>query len=423
MTYRVAGIDVHKRMLAVVITDISEQDAVYERRRFGATASELHALAQWLIEREVQEAVLESTAQYWRPVWAALEQFWMPVMQKQAGAETAAGKLYLAQAQSNRGRRGRKDDFRDAERLVRRLVSQELVLSFVPDPQQRLWRTLTRRRYQLTQDRVRFHNRLEALLEQMHIKLSGQVSDLLGQSGRRMLKAIAEGANDPAAIAVLADVKLRAKPEQLRDALAACVDLAPVYRRLLKMELEQLAFQEQQQQMLEREIAELLREHASAVERLAEVPGFGVDSAQQVIAEVGPAAAVFASAKNLASWVGRCPGQETSAGENHSTRSPKGNRAMRRVLNQVAHAAVRTKGSIFEIVFHRLVSRMPYQKAIGCIANRLCRLVWKVLHEGVRYQEFGPTVNAKTKRHRLARMRRELIQAGYRVHAPAPNVA
>jgi len=91
-----------------------------------------------------------------------------------------AGTLPLAQAQSNRAPRGRKRDFADAERLVRRLVAQELILSFVPAPEQRLWRTVTRTKVQLTRNRVQLQNRLEALLEQAHLKLSSLVSDLLG---------------------------------------------------------------------------------------------------------------------------------------------------------------------------------------------------------------------------------------------------
>jgi transposase len=420
MSYSIAAIDVHKKMLAVVIADVSvEGEFCYQRRKFGATAGELRALAEWLIQYEVQEVVMESTAQYWRPVWAELEQHWRPVMQRREGAGPMAGKLHLAQAKSNRGRRGRKNDYRDAERLVRRLVAQELVLSFVPDPEQRLWRTLTRRKQQLMKDRVRFQNRLEALLEQMHIKLSGQITDLLGVSGRRMLTAIAEGATDPAAVAALADPGLRATPEQLRDALAACADLLPVYRRLLKMELRELKFLEAERNKLEREISALLQAYSAAVERLAEVPGLGVESAQQIIAEIGPTAAVFPSAGDLASWVGVCPGETVTAGEKHSTRSPKGNRNMRRVLNQAAHAAVKMKGSIFAVVFHRLLPRMEYKEAIWCIAHRICRLIWKILHEGVRYEERGPAVSGKAKRVRFAKMIKELTKAGYRLEMPA----
>src|SRR5580692_1226719 len=143
---------------------------------------------------------------------------------KREGARRKSGTLHLAQALSNRGRRGRKRDFPDAERLVKRLVARELTLSFVPDAEQRLWRTVTRRKYQLTRDRVRLQNQLESLLEETHIKLSSLVSDLLGASARRMLNALAEGETNPAALAALADQKLRATPEQLCDALGACTE-------------------------------------------------------------------------------------------------------------------------------------------------------------------------------------------------------
>src|SRR5712691_8659528 len=293
---------------------------------------------------------MESTAQYWKPVWEALERFWKAMCQSREGARRMSGTLHLAQALSNRGRRGRKKDFRDAERLVKRLVSQELVLSFVPDTEQRLWRTLTRTRYQRTRDKVRLQNQLEALLEEAHIKLSSLVSDLLGVSARRMLHALADGETDPAAVAALAHQRLRATSAELRDALGACTELNPVYRRLVKMALEELQLIEQQIGQLDQQIASLLHQHQDAVQRLAEVPGLGVDSAQQIIAEVGAKAAPFPSAKNLSSWVGACPGEEESAGVNYSPRSPKGNRHMRRLLNQAANAAAKRKGSIFEIV-------------------------------------------------------------------------
>lgn len=269
---------------------------------------------------------MESTAQYWKPVWEALERYWKPVCQKREGASQTSGTLHLAQALSNRGRRGRKTDFRDAERLVKRLRSQELILSFVPDPEQQLWRTLTRTRCQRSQDKVRLQGQLEALLEEAHIKLSSFVSDLLGASARRMLKAIAEGETDPSALTSLGDKRLRATPAQLRDALGACAELNPVYRRLIKLTLERLQFVEQQMEQLDQETATLLLQHNDAVARLAVVPGLGVDSAQQIIAEVGAKAATFSSAEKLSSWVGACPGEEESAGVNHSKRSPKGNR-------------------------------------------------------------------------------------------------
>jgi transposase len=260
MSYKIVGIDVHKKMLAVVVADVAvEGEYQFERCRFGTSPDQLRLLAEWLIQQKAEEVVMESTAQYWKPVWAALERQWKPSCGKREGGDPISGTLHLAQAQSNRGRRGRKRDFPDAERLVKRLVAQELTLSFVPDAEQRLWRTLTRRKYQLTCDKVRWQNQLEALLEEAHIKLSSLVSDLLGASARRMLKALADGETNPAALAALADQRLRATPAQLCDALGACTELDPVYRRLVKMMLEELHLIEQQIDKLDQEIATRLR--------------------------------------------------------------------------------------------------------------------------------------------------------------------
>lgn len=420
MPYRIAGIDVHKRMLAVVVSEV-EVDGEYEfdQRKFGSTPTQLRLLADWLVEQRVEEVVMESTAQYWKPVWGALERFWKPRTEKPGGPRPASGTLHLAQAQSNRAPRGRKNDFADAERLVKRFVAHELKLSFVPDAEQRLWRTLMRRKYQMTRNRVQLQNRLEALLEEAHLKLSSLVSDLLGVSARRMLRALAEGETNPVALAALADHRLRATQEQLSDALGACAELNPIYRRLVGMALEELDLIEKQIRQLDQEMADRLHAYQDQVERLAEVPGLGADSAQQIIAEVGATAAAFPSESDLASWVGACPGENESAGVSTSHRSPKGNRHMRRILNQAANAAARFKGSLFQILYRRYVVRLGHNQTIGVIAHRLCRLIWKLLHQGVRYQEHGPDVARRSKQKRTARMVRELRSLGYHVQ-PAP---
>jgi transposase len=421
MPYRIAGIDVHKKMLAVAVADVEvDGDYHFERQKVGTTPLDLRRLADWLVEHEVEEVVMESTAQYWRPVWEALEQHWRPRRRARNGAPRLAGTLHLAQAQSNRGPGGRKKDFPDAERLVKRLVAQELTLSFVPDAEQRLWRTVMRRKYQVTRNRVQLQNRLEALLEEAHIKVSSLVSDLLGISARRMLQALADGETDPTALATLATARLRATPEQLCDAFQACTTLHPVYRRLLKLTLEELRVIEDHLAQLDQQMADLLTAHHDAVQRLAEVPGLGVDSAQQIIAEVGATAATFPSSKHLASWMGACPGNEESAGVNYSHRCPKGNRQMRRVLNQAANAAVKAKGTIFNVVYRRMVPRLGHAQAIGAITHRLCRLIWKLLHERIRYEERGPAVSVEARKVRARKMIRELRSLGYRVELLSP---
>jgi len=383
MAYKVAGIDVHKKVLMVVILDVNDPSSEPQRRRFGTTTSELQELSTRLRKQGVQQAVMESTAQYWRPVWYELE----PYM-----------KLCLAQAFSNRAPRGRKHDFRDAERLVRRLMAEELTLSFVPEPKQRSWRTITRMKVQLTEDKSRLHSQLECLLEEMRIKLSSVISDLLGVSGYRILRALAGGETDPKKLAALADDRLQCSERQLVDALTGSPQ--PVHLQLLALYLDRHLMLVGQIAKLDQMIAEALKPHQEAVARLALAPGLGVDSAQQIIAEVGADAGTFPSAAHLSAWVGTCPGLDKSAEENHSSRSAKGNKYLRRLLNQAAHAAVKKKGSHFQAVFRRLLPRLGYKATIWAVAHRLCRLVWKMLHEAVPYVEHGSEPDARTKRRR-----------------------
>jgi transposase len=182
------------------------------------------------------------------------------------------------------------------------------------------------------------------------------------------------------------------------------------------MMLEELRLIDEQIGQLDQEMANLLSQHQDVVQRLAEVPGLGVDSAQQIITEVGATAATFPSTKQLSSWVGACPGDNESAGVNYSHRSPKGNRNMRRILNQAANAAGKAKGTIFEIVYRRTVPRLGHKQTIGAVAHRQCRLIWKILHQRVRYEELGLDVSKKSKQARAARTIRELRSLlGYRV--------
>jgi len=406
MPYTVAGIDIDKKVLMVVVAIAGDEVAdpageaiEFECRRFGTGATERKHVVSWLREHGVTEVVMESTAQYWKPVWLDLEPHF--------------AKLHLAQAHSNRAPRGRKNDFRDGKRLTRRLLAGELILSFVPDAAQRSWRTATRGKHQLVRERVRLQNQLEALLEEARIKLSSVISDLLGLSGRRILQAMADGETVPERLAEMGDGRLRCSKEELSDALNG--SLQSIHRELLKLYLERLNLLDQQIARLDQLTAAALKQHQDAVTRVAEVPGFGVDSAQQLIAEMGADAEAFASAGQFTSWAGLCPGSEVSAEENHSSRSAKGNRFVRRILTQAAQAAVKKKGSYFQSLFRRFLPRLPYNGAIWAIAHRLGRLVWKILHDGVTYIEQGQEATPAAKKRRARRMVQALRKLGYSV--------
>ena len=409
MNHNVAGIDVHKKVLAVAVGKATDDALVFERKLFGTVGRSLAELAEWLKERGVKEVVMESTAQYWKPVWLALE---------------GSFDLHLAQARSNLAPRGRKTDFRDAERMVRRLLSGDLTLSFVPSAEQRQWRLLARSKYQLRRDRVRLQNQLEGLLEEGRIKLSSVVTDLLGLSSLRILRALAAGENDAVKLAALADKRLRVSGEDLAEALRG--SLTRIQRLLLNQFLTRLDVIDGQIRELDRTLAEEMEQDSDAIHRLSQIPGVGPDAAAQIIAEIGPKAAAFAAPEKLASWVGVCPGRQESAGESTSNRSPKGNRPMRRILTEVAFAAVKTKDSHFQEVFRRLVPRLGIKKAIWAIAHRICRLIWKLLHEGAVYIEQGARgQDPQAIRKRARKLVGDLRRLGYKVliEEPTPKAA
>jgi transposase len=403
---KVAAIDVHKKVLMVVLVCSPDEQAAGEQRRFATTSADLSHLAAWLQSSAVSDVVMESTAQYWKPVWRALEPHF---------------RLHLAQAQSNKAPHGRKHDFGDATRLGRRFLAGELILSFVPEQLQRSWRKLTRGRVQLVHDRVRLQNQVEALLEETGIKLSSVISDLFGNSGRRILKALADGQTDPQALAALGDRRLRCTPEQLQQALSGHMGVED--RELLQLWLEHVELLDRQITKMETLTATALAEHQDAVARLTEVPGIALHTALGIVAEAGPRVATFRSAGALASWVGVCPGQNVSAGISYSESSPKGNRHLRSLLVQAAHAAVKTKGSHFQSQFRRWLPRLGFQKAIWATAHRLCRIAWKILHDGVSYTEPGQITDPRTKHHLAQKHLRALRQLGFQVSVsdPAPS--
>jgi transposase len=392
----VAGIDVHKAMLAVVVARLGQNETEYVSRKFGAGRWQVKELVDWLLDLGVGRVAMESTAQYWKPVGYMLEPFF---------------ELILAQPRSTAAPRGRKMDFADAKRIVRRLLADDLTISFVPEAEQRRWRLVTRARTAAMQQITRLRNQIEGLLEEGQIKLSGLLSDLLGLSGWRMLRALANGKSDPKTLAKLAHEHVRASQEQLREALDGRMDSS--HRLLLRQSLDQIEQLRQHVEELDQEIARLLRQHEAAVERLCAVPGISLTAAFQIVAEVGSQAKTFASPGKLASWASLCPGREESAGVSVSNRCARGNRTLKRVLTQCAWAAVRNKKSQFHRLFQRWRGLLGAHKAIIAVAHRMLIVIWKLLHETETYTDTGCQLTPETIRRRMLKCVKGLEALGY----------
>ena len=403
----IAGIDVHKKMLAIVIRQERDGQACYEKRKFGTTQSEVQHVAAWLRHEQVGEVVMESTAQYWRPVWYGLESHF---------------RLHLTHPLKTRAPRGRKWDFRDAQRLADRWSSGDLNESFIPGAEQRSWRWLTRTRVQMKRKVGVIRSQVEGLLEQGGIKLAAVASDLFGVSGWAMLLQIARGETDVDVLVAQAHGSLRKKTEQLKEALAG--GLEPVYQLLLRQQMEQVELLRRHIVEVNAALAVAMKEHAATLHRLSKIPGVDVYAAQELLAEIGPTASTFASAEQFASWVGVCPGSQESAGICYSRRSPKGNRYLRRLLCQIAWAAIHTKDTFFAGLFGRLKPRIEGKGAAWAVAHRVAKVIWLVLHQGVEYQEKGTAaLNPRTLTRKLRRLLQECAKAGIDARTLLPQLA
>jgi len=397
----VAGVDVHKKMLAVVVRGQLGESIEYRQRKFGTTRSEIEHLSAWLQSEGVSEVVMESTAQYWRPVWYGLEGHF---------------RLHLTHPLKTRAPRGRKWDFRDAQRLADRWISGDLEESFIPGAEQRSWRWLTRTRVDLKDKISVVRNQVEGLLEQGGIKLTAVASDVFGVSGWAMLEKIAQGVTDVEELVGLARGVLRRKQGALKEALAG--RLEPVYRLLVKQYMDQVRLLRRQVEEINQTLAEAMKEHLPALHRLSQMPGVDLYAAQELISEMGPRAAAFPSAEQFASWVGVCPGNQESAGVCYSHRSAKGNRYLRRLLCQIAWAAIHTKDTFFAGLFARLKPRIEGKGAAWAVAHRIAKVVWLVLHNQVDYKEKGSAPpNERTLVRKFKRLVKEFGRLGLDVRA------
>lgn len=392
----IAGIDVHKKMLAVMVRKARGEAAEYNQRKFGTTRSEIAHLAAWLQAQGVSEVAMESTAQYWRPVWYGLERHF---------------RLHLTHPLRTRAPRGRKRDFRDAQRLADRWYSGDLEESFIPGAGQRSWRWLTRTRVQLKRKLGVIRNQVEGILEQGGIKLSAVASDIFGVSGWAMLERMARGETDVELLLGEARGALRKKKAQLQEALAG--QLEPVYRMLLRQHMAQVRLLREQVEEINLVLAESMRTHVQALHRLSGIPGVDLYAAEELLAEIGPEAAAFPSAEQLASWIGICPGSKESAGINYSRRSAKGNRYLRGLLCQIAWAALRTKDTFFAGLFARLKPRLQAKGAMWAVAHRIAKLIWLILHQRVDYNEKGAAPpNPRTLMRKLRNLVRDFGRQG-----------
>jgi transposase len=397
---RCCGLDIHKASVtACLITPGPDGQPQKEIRTFGTMTDDLLALADWLRERQCRRVGVEATGSYWKPLWNLLEDEF---------------DLVLVNARHMKAVPGRKTDVKDCEWLADLLRHGLLRASFVPDRAQRELRELTRYRTALVRERAAELNRLHKTLEGANLKLGSVTSKVLGVSTRQMLEALLAGTTDPAVLADLAKGKLRAKLPALERALHGTPGLHQHF--LLAHQLVHLDFLEEQIAQVSAAIAERLRPFADALERLDAIPGVGPQTAEVLLAEIGPDMSRFPSAEHLASWAGMCPGNYESAGKRKGGKTRQGSKWLRTALLEAGQAAARKKDTYLCAYYHRLVPRLGKKKAAVALGHSILRTVYYLLRRGTTYADLGATYFAERNRHSVERRAvRRLEQLGYEV--------
>lgn len=369
---RCAGIDVHKKTaVACVITPRAEGG--FERcvRTFSTLTTGLLMMLDWFVECGCTHVAMESTGEYWRPIYNILE---------------GNLEVLLVNARHIKAVPGRKTDVKDAEWIAELLQHGLLRASFVPPPEQRQLRDLTRHRLNFIRERVNLVNRVQKVLEGANIKLASVASDIMGVSSRAMLAALLAGDQTPADMANLAKGQLRDKQEQLEQALTGRMDSH--HRFILSELLGQIDALDATIARFDAQIEEQCRPFDTAVERLDTIPGIARRAAEVIVAEIGIEMNRFPSAQHLASWAGMVPGNHESAGKQRSGRTRKGNLTLRSILIQAAYAAGRTH-TYLGARFRRLAARRGRKRAAVAVGHSILVIAYHLIQRGEVYQDLG----------------------------------
>jgi transposase len=406
---RCAGLDVHKETVVGCVRLASGGKITREVKTFETTTSGLLLLLKWLTEMGCTHVAMEATGVYWKPVWNILSD--------------GDFELVLANAAHIKNVPGRKTDVSDAAWIADLLAHGLIRSSFVPEQEIQELRELLRTRKQLGRQQSSHIKRLQKTLEGANIKLDSVITDIVGKSGRAMIQALIAGETDPVKLAALADRRIRASPEQLREALRGRV--TEHHRFLLHVHLQYIDFADASIKDIDRKVAALIARmdqeveagqatFQSLIELLVAIPGIDVLAAWTILSEIGPDMTRFPTAGHLLSWAGLCPRNDESAGRRRSTRLRKGDPWLKTLLVQCAWAARRKKGSYFHAQFLRLRGRRGPKKAACAVAASLLTTIYHMLKDGTQFKDLGADhFDRRSKEVRAKRLVAQLANLGF----------
>ena len=388
-----AGLDVHKKTVvaAIIVPDRKEV------RTFETMTSDLLGLSDWLLSFGVTHVAMESTGEYWKPIFNILEENF---------------DVLLVNARHIKQVPGRKTDVMDAEWIADLLRHGLLRGSFIPPVGQRELRELTRARTNFVRERATLVNRLQKTLESANIKLASVASNVMGVSGRAMLEALINGTTSSVEMAELAKGRLREKRQQLDKALEGRVK--PHHRFVLSELLCQIENLDESIARFDAEIEKYCRPFEQAVELLDTIPGIARRNAEVIVSEIGNDMSRFPTADHLAAWAGVAPGNNESAGKRYSGTTRHGDRALTVALVQAAHAAARSRNTYLSAQYHRLAGRRGKKRAIVAVAHSILVISYHLIQRKEPYQDLGGNYFDQQRPQATAkRLIRRLQQLGY----------
>jgi transposase len=371
-----AGLDVHKKFVTACRLTVDEQGVTHaERRKFSTMSADLEDLARWLAAGHCTHVAMESTGVYWQPIYNILERRF---------------ELFVVNAQAIKRMPGRKTDLTDAEWIASLMQHGLLQRSFIPEPDQRALRDLSRYRLRLLQERTRFANRLAKVLEGTNIKLSAVVSDIQGVSAQVILRQLLDGETDPHVLAELAKGVLRKKRTELERALVG--QITPHQRYLLADLLIHLDFLDEQIAKQEAHLEAQLSAmpgYPAAVQLLDTLPGIQRPLAILIVAEIGVDRSRFPSDRHLTAWAGVAPGNNETGGKRRASQTRQGNKYLCSGLVLGAHGAARTKGTYLQSLYHRIAARRGKGRAAVAVGRTILQMAYHMIRRNQPYRELG----------------------------------
>lgn len=394
-----AGLDVHKKsVVACIITPKDSKGWKREIRTFSTMTKDLLNLSDWLASHGCTHVAMESTGEYWRPVFNILEGIF---------------EVMLVNARHIKAVPGRKTDIKDAQWIAELLQHGLLRPSFIPPIEQRDLRDLTRHRSNFIRERVNLVNRVQKVLEAANIKLASVASDVMGVSGRAMLAAIVEGNSKPELMAELAKGTMRKKHDLLVQALEGRVRAHQ--RFILAQLLCQIDSIDETIKCFDQQIEEYCRPFEKAVELVDSIPGIARRTAEIIVSEIGTDMTRFPTAQHLAAWAGLAPGNYESGGKKLSSSTRKGNRVLRTILVQAAHALSRTK-TYLAAQFRRISGRRGKKRAAVAVGHSILKIVYHLISRQEVYKDLGVDYFDKQRPESVKkRLVKRLEKLGYQV--------